>query len=137
MHAPLYSTIALIAELFVSAAVFFSFYQGYRHNRFPEKVAIGALLYETLFNISYMLYRVPADRKGGDSTGKKILGAIHGSLSLVMFVSLIVFFVLAIRSYRKNINYFRVHRSLALIFLVFWSISIATGIALYFTQYPL
>ena len=45
MHAPLYSTVALLAELLVSLAVFYTFYQGYKRNKLPEKVAIGAIVY--------------------------------------------------------------------------------------------
>jgi hypothetical protein len=32
MIAPLYSTFALIAEPFVTTTVFYTFYQGYKHN---------------------------------------------------------------------------------------------------------
>ena len=137
MHAPIYSSLALIAEIFVSTAIFYSFYQGYKHSKFPEKVAIAALAYETLFNISYMVYRLPAEKNGGISETRKIFGATHGVLSLLMFISLIVFFSLALRNYRKGVNYFRLHKYLTSIFLFFWSISVFSGIALYFVEYSL
>ncbi len=136
MHAPLYSTIALLAELLVSLAIFYTIYQGYKRNKLPEKVAIGALFYEILFDISYMVYRLSPTRDSGANksllTG---LGIFHGTLSLLMFVSLIVFFVLAIKNYRRNINYFLIHKRATFVFLVFWSLSVISGIVLYFVEY--
>jgi len=135
VHAPIYSTVTLVAEIFVSTAIFYSLYQGYKHGKFPEKLAIGAVVYEIFFNISYMLYRVPAHSSRISETTRKLLGGIHGGLSLLMFVSLIVFFSLALRNYRMGVNYFRVHRYLTFVFLFFWSISIVSGISLYFAEY--
>ena len=106
MHAPLYSTIAVFAEILVSAAVFYTLYQGYKHNRLPEKVAIGAVVYEILFDISYMIYRLPARESGTNKSLITALGIFHGTLSLVLFISLIIFFMLAIKNYRRNVNYF-------------------------------
>ena len=135
MHAPAYSTFALIAEIFVSAAVFYTFYQGYKKDRFPEKVAFGAIAYEILFNISYMTYRLPEHESHFNETARQILGAAHGTLSLIMFLSLIAFFTLAAKNYTAGVNYFRTHRNLTVTFLVFWSISIISGIVFYFVEY--
>lgn len=135
MSAPIYSTVTLVAEIFVSSAIFYSFYQGYKNNKFPEKLAIGALTYEILFNISYMAVRLPEHESGISDKFRKIFGAIHGSLSLLMFISLIIFFTLAIKNYRKDVNYFKKHKYLTFIFLFFWSVSIITGISFYFIEY--
>src|SRR5574338_34158 len=107
MNAPLYSTVTLIAELFVSSAIYYTFYSGYKKDKLPEKLAIGAIAYEILFNVSYMVYRVPTHHPDKpDSAGDIALAAFHGILSLIMFISLIVFFVVAIKKYRQGINYF-------------------------------
>lgn len=135
MHAPAYSTFALVTELLVSTAVFYTFYQGYKHNKFPKKIALGALAYEVLFNISYMAYKLPEHESHFSETGRKILGAVHGSLSLLMFLSLIAFFILATINYAKDTNYFKKHKVLTFVFLTFWSISIITGIIFYFVEY--
>jgi uncharacterized membrane protein YozB (DUF420 family) len=134
MHAPLYSTIALLAELIVSSAIFYTIYQGYKRNKLPEKVAIGALVYEILFDISYMIFRLPARENGANKSLLTGLGIFHGTLSLIMFASLIAFFVLAIKNYRRNVNYFRVHKRLTFAFLFLWSISVLSGVALYFVE---
>jgi hypothetical protein len=135
MHAPLYSTIALLAEILVSSAIFYTFYQGYKHDKLPEKVAIGALVYEVIFNISYMIYRLPARETGANKSLLTGLGIFHGTLSLLMFVSLITFFVLAIKNYRRNVNYFLVHKRPTFVFLFFWSLSVLSGFVLYFVEY--
>jgi len=135
MIAPLYSTFALIAEPFVTTAVFYTFYQGYKHNKLPEKVAIGAIAYETMFNISYMFYKLPDHFSKFDKAWYAALGAFHGILSLAMFLSLIVFLVLAIKRYRAGINYFRAHKYVSITFLAFWLIALFSGFALYYTTY--
>src|ERR1035437_4411588 len=132
MHAPLYSTIALLAELLVSLAIFYTFFQGYRRNKLPEKVAIGALVYEILFDISYMIYRLPVRESGTNKSLLTGLGIFHGTLSVLMLLSLIVFFILAIRNYRRNVNYFLVHKRATFVFLFFWSLSVVSGVVLYF-----
>jgi len=135
MHAPLYSTIALIAELFVSAAVFYIFYRGYKYGKFLEKLAIAAILYEIIFDISYMVHRVPAQDNKLNRPIVIAFGAFHGILSLAMFLGLIVFFALAMMRYRKGVNYFKDHQRLTFTFLFFWSLSVLSGIGLYLTAY--
>jgi hypothetical protein len=136
MNAPLYSTISLIAELFVSAIVYYTLYQGYKKNNFPTRLAFGALTYEILFNISYMVYRVMVHTETTPESGFEVLVAIvHGILSLVMFVSLIAFFVYAWKKYRQGINFFFDHPVLTKIFGFFWAISVFSGILFYCLEY--
>lgn len=135
MVAPAYSTFALLAEPFVTAAVFYTFYQGYKNNRFPARVAFGAVLYETAFNISYMFYKLPSHFSRFNKAWYTALGATHGILSIVMFVGLIVFFLMAYKNYTRGTNYFRKHKYVSIIFLSFWLIALFTGFALYYTTY--
>jgi len=48
MHAPLYSTIALLAELLVSLAIFYTIYQGYKRGKAAGESRYCALVYEIL-----------------------------------------------------------------------------------------
>lgn len=134
MAAPLYSTFALVAETVVSAAVFYCFYSGYKRGKFPVKLAVATMVYETLFDISYMVFRVPAQDSHMLPPWELALGATHGILSLVMFAALLVYFGLAIRHYRRE-NFFRKHKRPTFTFLVFWTISVLSGFALYFAAY--
>src|SRR5688572_30792999 len=93
---PIFSTFTLITEIFVTAAVLFIFYQGYKHNKFFPKLVFFVLAYETLVNITYMSYRAlthTADVGPHHHTAFHIGVAIfHGVMAIIMFVALVVFF---------------------------------------------
>lgn len=137
MHAPLYSTITLVAELIISACIYYTLYRGYRHNKFPAKIAAFALIYESVFNISYMVSRVSSQANAARVESPLLIGLaiVHGTLSLLMFLALIVFFIFAWTRYRKGINYFQSHKILTTIFIFFWTFSIISGVLFYFVEY--
>lgn len=138
MNPPLLSTFTLVTELLVTASVLYVFYKSYTKGIFPTKLAFTTLAYEVLFNISYMVYSSmvrEAHEAARVFTWKTGVAIFHGVLSLVMFVSLVVFMVLAYRAYRKGENYFREHKNLSLIFLFFWFVAILSGVFLYFSEY--
>jgi len=132
---PLFSTLTLVTELFVTAGIFFVFAKAYRTAMFAGGVALAALTYEVLVNVSYMVYRTVTHGAGEIAHEHApihiVIGATHGILSLVMLIALIVFLLVAWRHYRRGQNYFRQHRILTWMFLVLWTISIVSGIALY------
>jgi len=137
MHAPLVSTITLFAELVISAIIYYTLYQGYKNNKFPTKLAGFALLYEAVFNISYMVSRVPSQTHAARVASPFLiaLAIVHGILSLVMFVALIIFFIFAWTRYRKGENYFHSHKILTSVFLFFWTFSIVSGVLFYLVEY--
>lgn len=135
--APIHSTITLFTEIIISVLVFYIFYSGYTRKKFPYGLALFVILYETLFNISYMVSRA-ANSGNSISSGFEIgLAIFHGTLSLIMFITLIVFLVLAWKNYKKGINYFKKHRKLTATFIVLWSLSVLSGILFYFFEYIL
>ncbi len=137
MHAPLYSTVSLIAEMFVSSAIFTVIYRGYKRNVFLRRLALLALSYEVLFNISYMAYRALTHDEGAKADSKFEIGLaiFHGTLSLVMFVTLVVFMAVAWKRYAKGINYFRICAKTTATFLVLWTLSVLSGVLFYFVEY--
>lgn len=137
MHAPLISTITLCAELLVSAIIYYSLYQGYKKDKFPTRLAFGALAYEIIFNISYMVSKVSDNAMATkvEAPATVFLAITHGILSLVMFIALIIFFVFAWKSYRKEINFFRKHKNLTIAFTFFWTLSILSGTLFYLALY--
>jgi hypothetical protein len=137
MHAPLISTITLLTEVIISTIIYFTLYQGYTQGKFPTKLAFFALIYETLFNITYMFSRVPGHTKVAKIEAPYVVGLaiIHGILSLIMFVALVIFFIAAWRNYKKEVNYFKAHKILTWTFLFFWTFSIVSGILFYFVEY--
>lgn len=134
---PLISTLTLFAELVVSAIIYLTLFVGYKRGKFLTIPAFGALIYETLFNITYMVSRSPDHVKSAVVTPLHlvILGAAHGILSLIMFACLIVFFILAWKNYNKGVNYFREHKTITYLFAVLWTFSILSGILFFLLIY--
>lgn len=136
MRAPLYSTVSLVTELFVSAAVYSAIFQGWRKNVFRKGLIAFALAYETLFNISYMSYRAATHHATEKHPGWLIaLAVFHGTLSLAMFIALVAFMVAAWKGYARGVNFFKKHRALTIVFLALWTASILSGVAFYFAEY--
>ena len=135
MNAPLLSNVSLITELLVSASVIYTFYQGYKHNKFPTTLVSITLLYEILFNISYMATRTKSQVGSRTFNFDVLLAIIHGTLSLIMFVALIVFMMIAWGRYKKGQNYFKDHKILTWVFLFFWTFSVLSGVLFYILRY--
>lgn len=137
MTAPLYSTITLFAEIIVSSIIYYTIYQGYNRNKFPARLAGLALFYEIIFNITYMVSRTNVHIKEVKLEPPFVIGVAitHGVLSLIMFLSLIVFFIIAWKKYRSGINYFKIKKALTFAFLAFWSFSVVSGILFYLVEY--
>lgn len=136
---PIFSTFTLITEIFVTVAVLFIFYQGYKHNKFFPKLVFFVLAYETLVNITYMSYRAlthTADVGPHHHTAFHIGVAIfHGVMAIIMFVALVVFFIIAWRKYKKGINYFKEHKIFTIIFVILWMTAVFSGLLFYYLAY--
>ena len=125
----------LITELGVTAAVVYIIRKTYTTGTFLRRLAFGVLAYEVVVNISYMSYRalehLPEHADKAHEPFELALAIFHGTFSLVMFLALILFFVIAAKRYAAGENYFSAHPKLTVSFLVAWSISILSG-ALFF-----
>ena len=136
MQAPLYSTVSLVTELFVSAGIVTAIVQAYRTGIFRRRLVALTLTYEALFNVSYMIYRVLTHGHEEIESRFEIgLAIFHGTLSLAMFIALIAFMIVAWKRYAKGENFFRKHRVMTGVFLVLWALSILSGILFYFVEY--
>ena len=100
MSIPVWSIVTLCTELLVTASVYFIIWKAYRSGIFLRAVAFAVLAYEVLFNISYMLSReLGSEGATVYSPYETGLAIFHGTFSLVMFATLIIFFVTAARAY--------------------------------------
>ena len=130
------STLTLAMEILIGVVIFYVIYRGYKENNFPEKLAMFAVAYEIVFNVGYMVYRaVWKPQIFGLTQALKITAALHGILSLIMLIAVVVFFLLARKNYRKDINYFRKYKITTFLFISFWLISLFSGGYLYFKIY--
>jgi len=136
MTIPPFSIFALFAEFCVTGIIFYVIWTAISNVRFNRKLAFGVLAYEVVFNISYMVMKsfgessTPSTMK---SSGDVALAIFHGIFSLFMFVTLILFFLVADRHYAKGENFFVHHHRLTSVFLYAWGISVLSG-ALFFVR---
>jgi len=86
-----------------------------------------------------MVYRCISHAASGvsDSTCGIGLAIFHGTLSLIMFIGLLIFMFLAWREYENGKNYFKEHHIFTLIFLVLWFLAVISGVVFYVVEYLL
>lgn len=131
----LLSTITLVTELLVTTSVLYIFIDGYKNNTFHPKLLFVTLAYESLFNINYMAHRTKSVETAKMAPWYIGLAAFHGIFSLLMFITLVIFFILAWLNFRKKINYFTKHSLFSKIFITCWMISIISGVVFYVITY--
>lgn len=132
---PLFSTFSALTEILVTAVVLWFFYRALKFSDYRFGIMTGALVYETGFNITYMVSRLFVHEEGITHTHAPWVTwfvAFHGSLSLLMFIGLI-WIVVWSRRQRKlgDANPLLARRGLSMTFLVLWMISVITGEIIY------
>lgn len=135
---PLVSTITLITELAITAGVLTLFYRAYKYGVFSRILALVVLSYEIIFNISYMISRVLTHDKAEIAHHSPFhigVAIFHGTFSLLMFVTLIIFLTFAWRGYARGENFFKNHKTLSIWFLVLWMIAVISGALFYYIAY--
>jgi uncharacterized membrane protein YozB (DUF420 family) len=136
MEPSVISGVILVSEIAVATAIFYVIYHGFKYNRFFSKLILAAVTYEILINVGYMIYRTirktAIAEHGSFYTGFAIF---HGILSLVMLIFLIVFIWLAARAYGKGINFFKDNFHWTFVFFAGWTLSLLTGVLVYFWTY--
>lgn len=136
MHIPFWSIFTLCTELAVTASVYFIIWKAYRTGVFLRTLAFVTLGYEVLFNISYMLSReLGAQSTQVYSPYETGLAIFHGIFSLIMFVTLAVFFIFSARGYARGENYFLLRPKLTGTFVAAWGVSILSGMAFFASLY--
>lgn len=130
-----FSTFSAISELIVTALVLSVIFDNLKGNPLRWKLLFGTLAFELAVNVMYMVQRtIVVAENHPDPLGNwvSVLGALHGILSLVMFIGLIWLAVLAYRASRQGIAYFQQRAGLTWVFVVLWIISVASGEVIYF-----
>lgn len=136
MVIPFLSTFTLFTELLITSIVLYIFYSGYKYNKFPFKLALFALVYEVSFNINYRVFRAVTHQDETPHSAFRIgLAIFHSSFSLIMFILLIVFLILAWINYKKGINFFKKYKALSFLFIILWLVAVFSGILFYFVAY--
>jgi hypothetical protein len=134
---PAYSIFSATSELLVTAAVFYVLWRAYAHNDFRRGLLVVVLAFEALVNISYMAYRmaIPSEGLANAPGWLTATAALHGILSLGMFLFLIFLAAMAWRDDARGENFFRDHAGTTWTFVGLWMTSILSGEFLFVSLY--
>jgi hypothetical protein len=134
---PPYSIFSATSELLVTAAVLYVVRRAYLHGDFRRGLLVVVLAFEALVNISYMAYRIAIPTEGlADAPGwLTSTAALHGILSLGMFLFLLFLAAMAWRDDARGENFFREHAGTTWSFVGLWMVSIVSGEFLFVTLY--
>ncbi len=139
MNAPAFSTFSAIAELFVTAGVFYIVLHNYAQKGFAWRLAAGLVIFEFSVNMMYMIFRMREVSAGHEAAGAPHplapFMAAHGILSLLVFLLLVVYSYLAFVAWKRGRHFFRDHPAIAWSFLGLWISSVGSGWALYAINY--
>jgi hypothetical protein len=134
---PAYSIFSATSELLVTAAVFYVLWRAYARDDFRRGLLVTVLAFEALVNISYMAYRIaiPSDSFQDAPGWLTATAALHGLLSLAMFLFLLFLAAMAWRDASRGENFFRDHRGTTWAFAGLWTVSIVSGEFLFVATY--
>lgn len=140
MNAPTFSTFSAIAEIFVTAGVFYVVLRNYAQKGFAWQLAIALIIFEFSVNMMYMIFRmreVSAGHESGSGASPTMAAfmAAHGMLSLLVFVLLVIFAYLAFVAWKRGRHFFHDHPVVTWSFLGLWILSVGSGETLYLINY--
>jgi hypothetical protein len=118
--------------------VFLVIRRNWTRRRFPFAVFLAVALFEALVNVMYMANRsAQAAAPGAPAIpmAMKLGFALHGILSLFAYLVFVVLGVFAHQDQKRDRYFFHERPVLTWIFLVVWTISIASGETLFVTRY--
>lgn len=140
MNAPAFSTFSAVAELFVTAGVFYIVLHNRAQKGFAWALATALIVFEFSVNMMYMIFRM-REVSGGDEAAHTVgsqmalFMAGHGMLSLLVFMLLVVYSYLAFVAWRRGRYYFHERPGITWSFLGLWTLSVVSGWSLYFINY--
>jgi hypothetical protein len=133
---PAYSAFSAVSELLVTAAVFYVLWRAAARDDFRKGLLAVVLSFELLVNITYMAYRMVVPAHGAEMPAwLGAVAALHGILSLAMFLALVFFAAMAWRDDARGENFFRDHPGTTWTFVALWSLSILSGEFLFVALY--
>lgn len=135
---PLFSVFSAVSELVVTVAVLYVIISNMRGHALKWKLLLAALAFEIFANVSYMVYRASYIATGTDETLTPMLRGLagfHGALSLVMLLVLIQMSFIAYRQMQCGRQYFREHKVVSILFIIWWLVSVLSGELFFVLRY--
>lgn len=127
-----FSTFTAISELFVTAGVLTVVIHNLQRRGFLTKLAFGLVVFEFSVNMLYMISRMQHPTHAELPKHLIIFAAVHGSLSLLVFILFAVYSFLAFSDFRRGKHFFADHKIQTTLFLILWMASVISGEMLYF-----
>jgi hypothetical protein len=137
VNIPTFSLFSATSELFVTAIVLYTVITNLRGKPLRWKLLGGCLLFELCINVMYMVYRsAPIDTSAELAASLRLLFMVHGILSLVMFVALVLLYVVSTIDHKLGRpTWFRRHTVGTWAFLGLWLLSVGSGEAAFIWRY--
>jgi hypothetical protein len=134
---PPFSIFSAVSELIVTAGVLWVVRRNWTGRGFPIVAFLALVLFEAFVNVLYMANRAAQAATGAEpvSSGMKIFFALHGLISLVGYLVFVILGILAWQEHRAGRSFFREHPVLTGWFVALWTVSIASGEALFAFRY--
>ncbi|MFO1426095.1 MAG: hypothetical protein U1F11_03800 [Steroidobacteraceae bacterium] len=130
-----FSHFSAISEIFVTAGVFYVVWSSYKGRGFPWKLGAAIAVFEFSVNMLYMTMRMQHHSQGVERNWLTLLAALHGVLSLVVFVMFALLVFLAYFAHKRGEQYFQQRPGLTWTFLSMWVLSVGSGWIFYFTRF--
>ena len=135
MDTSTFSSFTAISELVVTLAVLYVVISNYKGYGFKGRVALSVILFEFFVNMLYMIVRM--DHHSSAPNPDKffiIFAAIHGSMSLLVFILFTVYSCLAYADMKKGRHFFKEHKNQTILFIILWTFSVVSGEIMYFMK---
>lgn len=137
MNIPPFSIFSAVSEIVVTVVVLYSIIHHYRGGRLPWKLLGVALLFEFSVNVVYMVHRAAVvDSETQLSSGLRNLFILHGILSMVMFLALVLAYLYCTFEQKAGLRtWLQRHPVGTWTFIVLWIISVGSGEAAFVWRY--
>lgn len=139
MNIPPFSIFSAVSEILVTVVVLYALVGNLRGGPFRWKLLGLALAFELCVNVMYMIHRAgAAERDPALSGALGALFAIHGMMSLVMFVGLLlVYLTCTFESKDGRRTWLQRHPAQSWTFIALWMIAVISGEAAFIWRYLL
>lgn len=137
MSIPAFSIFSAISELFVTIVVLYAIISNLRGGPFRWKLLGAALLFELSINVVYMIKRAATVDSDLEMTAAlKTLFAVHGILSMVMFVALLlVYLYCTFEQKAGHRTWLQRNPAGTWAFVAFWLLAVLSGEAAFVWKY--
>lgn len=127
-----FSIFTAISEIFVTAGVFTVIWHNFKRRGLLWPLAAVLMIFEFSVNMLYMISRM-AEHPSSNLPGYiKAFAAVHGSLSLLVFILFVVFAFLARREFGRGKYFFADRPALTWGLITLWMLSVGSGEVLFF-----